>query len=151
MTAPQSKNGIGMELKGFFDFEFLLSQLPDRVEKKVMQGAVMAAMREGRKTVRPAIPAHVDEQSPASKIYGTARKNVRVVRLKRVPPNARGARIDTGKAFWMFFYEIGTAHQPARPVFAPAVRRATTAIIEKLRESLGAGIEKEAAKFKGVK
>lgn len=145
-----SKDGIGMNLTGFSDFEKLLAELPVRVEKKVTQQATMAAMREGRKIIRDAAPRNDGEQSPASKQYGTIRKNIRVIRLKRVPKNTRGARIDTGRAFWAYLGEIGTRHQSAKPWFAPAFRRSAAAIVQKLGESLGRGIEREAMKFKGT-
>lgn len=138
------------ELHGFNEFEKLLTQLPQNVAKRVLQNAVTGSLREVRKDVKQAAPAHLDDQSPASKLYGSLRQNIRVIRLRYTGKNERSARIDTGKAFWGFFYEKGTSRQPARPWFLPTITRVQDRIFKTLGIKIGAGIEKEAARlYKG--
>ena len=140
---------LSHRFNGFDQFSKLLRELPQNVENKIVQGAVTAAMREGRKAVRAAAPVYMDKQSLASKLYGTTKKNIRVVRLKRVQRGQKGARIDTGNAFWSLFYQLGTRYQPARPWFDVAFRAAQGSIVKVLIDQIGAGIEKEASKYRG--
>lgn len=132
------------DLKGFDEFDKKLRELPTKVENRVLQKSVSSAMRSIRSDMVQAAPKHIDERSPASKAYGTIKQNIKVKRLRRVRKGQKGARIDTGKAFWAVFYELGTRHQRARPFFAPTFRRLTDRILRVLGEELGKGIENEA-------
>ena len=134
------------KLHGFEEFDRLLKDLGPRVGNRVLQGAVTGAIREGAKEIRKVAPQHLDKQSPASKKYGPLRKNIKVKRLRRVRPGEKAARVDTGNAFWGVMYELGTRHQPARPWFANAFRKARENIIKNLADRLKKGIEKEATK-----
>lgn len=134
---------IKTDLQGFENFDKLLSQLPMRVEKRVLQSAVTSAVREARKEIKKSIPVGDEKQSAASQRYGRAKTNLRVKRLRRTKRNEKMARVDTGDAFWMLFYELGSRFQPARPFFANAFERARSAMIKKLRERLSLGIKKE--------
>ncbi len=136
-------------LKGFEGLEASLRELGPEVGNTVVQSAVTSAARVGAKEVKAATPEHTGPVSPSSAKYGTAKQNVKVKRLKRVPPGTRGARIDTGNAFWTVFFDRGTRHQPARPYFANAFQRASDAMLSVLGKKLGQGIEKAAIKMKG--
>lgn len=136
-----------MELKGFNELNKSLSQLPDRVENRVLQKSVNAAMREALKDVKAAAPRDTGERSPASQEYGPLWKNLKVRKYRNTKKNQKGARMDTGNAFWAVFYELGTARQPARPFFGPAFRKASEKVLKKLRVELGKNIEKEAKKL----
>jgi len=137
------------KLSGFNELDKLLTQLPRGVENKIMQNAVTKAMRSALPDVRAAAPRHTGEQSPDSKKYGPLRKNLRVIRLRRVNKGQKGARIDTGNAFWGLILELGSRYIPASPWFGPAFRKANTKIIKTLGDELGKGIEAEAGKYKG--
>lgn len=134
-------------LRGFEDMDKALAALPQRVENKVMQRAVTRALRPARQAIREETPIG-DTRSPASKEYGRARSNIRLHRLRKVKKGSKGARITTGRAFWLMFYELGTRYQPARPFFARAFKRMQEAILKDLAKELGEGIERE-AKFRG--
>lgn len=131
------------QLHGFDELQRALRTLPEIVQKRVIRTAAASAMREGRRAIRDAAPRHLDKQSPASKRYGPLYKNIRLVRLKYPIAGMFGARVDTGNAFWGYIYEIGSRYQGAVAWFAPAFRRAQTAIINTLGQKIGDGIDKE--------
>ena len=137
----------GIKLEGFKELDKLLKDLPQNVERKVLQSAVTGAIREGAKEIRKAAPVGIDP-SPASQKYGPLKKNIRVARVRKPNPGQRGASVNTGDAFWGAFYELGTRHQAARPWFGPAFERAVSKILDELKKRLGDGIEKEANKLK---
>lgn len=137
------------KFKGFNEFEKLLKELPRNVENKVLQTAVTGTLREIKPEMKAAAPRHMDEQSPASKKFGSTRQNIRVFRLKRVPKGQKAARIDTGNAFWSLIYELGSRFQPARPWFAPTFRKCQERMLDILGRKIGEGIEKEAGKYRG--
>lgn len=138
---------IDVKVGGLENLDKMLRQLPSNIEKRVLQSAVTSAIREGRKEIKKSTPRGA-KQSPASKKYGALRTNLRVKRLRRTEKNEKASRVDTGRAFWAVFYEKGTRHQPARPFFEPAFKRAEGAIIKKLAERIKAGIEREVNKLK---
>jgi HK97 gp10 family phage protein len=134
---------------GFEEARRLLRQLPQNIEQRVVQGATLAGARELRKAVRAAAPMG-KEPSEASAQYGRLKQNIRVIRLKRVPRGSKGARVWTFHAFWGYFLEFGTKHQPARPWLEPAIASAQSAAFDKMRQALVLGIEREANKLAGI-
>ena len=146
-------DGIKMETKlsGFDEFDRFLQKMPEKTEKKILQKSVTKAMRQGQKAAKEAAPVHLDEQSPASKEFGTLKKNIKVQRIKRTPRGQKGARLHTGDAFWGYIYETGSRYQPANPWFLPAFTSAQHEILRTLGQELGKNIEKEAKALAGVK
>jgi HK97 gp10 family phage protein len=138
---------IGIDLKGFKELDRMLSGLPKQVENRVLQRSVTGAMRSVLKAFKAAAPRHLDEQSPASKKYGTLQKNIKVRNKKRGGKGRRGAKITTGDAFWGYMYEKGSVHQPARPWFDPTWRMVVGQVETDLSKRLAEGIEKEAKKL----
>lgn len=134
------------KLTGFDGLSETLRELPTRVENKVLQKSVTAAARSVRKEFQNAAPRDEEGQSPASELYGRGYRNIRVQRLKRTEKGQKGARITTGNAFWLYFYELGTRYQPARPWFLPTFQRLQKAILSELAKRIGEGIEKESKK-----
>lgn len=133
------------KLNGFEAFNKLLGELPVRVENKVLQKAAVSALREARPDIVAAAPRDMVGQSPASKKYGRLYKNIRVLRLRRTRQKGiRGARINTGNAFWGLLLEIGTKYISPRPWFLPAFKKAIPKINDKLGQEIGAGIITEA-------
>lgn len=132
------------KLSGFSEFESMLDDLPTRVVNRVLQQATTGAMREAEPAMIDAVPEHKDKQSAASQQYGDARSNIKVEALKNVHKGQKGARITTGNAFWLYFYEIGTRHQPARPFFANTFRSLIDTVLSYLADKIGEGIERQA-------
>lgn len=131
------------KLHGFEELHRTLKTLPERTRKNVVGRAAVKAMRAARNQIKSATPTHLDRQSPASKKYGTGRSNIRLIRLKYPINNSFGARIDTGNAFWLFIYELGSRFQPARAFFASTFRAAGSTTLSTLGEEIGNGIDKE--------
>lgn len=132
---------------GLSDARKLLKQLPINVQKRVMRASVRAGAAVLRTAVRRAAPVGT-EPSPLSKEYGHLKDNIRVVQLKRdVPRDSASFRVDTGNAPQGFWREFGTSRQPARPWFRPAVDSAFERAVNRMKERLAIGIEREAEKL----
>lgn len=142
---------FGMKLDGFDEFDKFLQKMPENVEKRVLQKSVNKALRSSQKALRAAAPRHKGEQSAASKEYKELRKNIKVKRLRRTARGQKGARIDTGQAFWGYIYEKGSRYQAANPWFEPAFMGAKDNILKVLGVELGKNIEIEARKLAGIK
>ena len=134
---------VKYEVKGLQELDRALKQLPPELDNKVLQKATDDAMKEALPALQHAAPKHATgEQSAASKEYGSVLANLGTVRKKSVRKGQKGSLISTGNAFWSWFYEFGTRHQPARPWFVPAFRGASRKVLDKLSSALGDGIEK---------
>ena len=139
-------------ITGLREADALLRQLHQRVETRVLQAATMAGARVIAKEVKNSAPVGAGEQSPASKQYGRLAKNIKVAPLRSAKARGRrGARIDTGNAFWALFLEFGTRFLAARPFFRPAVDRSERAAVDKLRLTMVVGIEREAKKLSRIR
>ena len=134
-------------VRGLKETRALLRKLPDRAQKKVMGGAVRSGATVFKKEVKKNAPVG-DEPSPISKKFGPLKDNIRVVRLKRgIPKTSSSYRVDTGKSPQGFWREFGTSRQPAQPWFRPAVDGGWQSAVNKIKERLGAGVAREAAKL----
>lgn len=141
---------ISGKLRGWDELSDKFKDLPAKVQRKVVQPSVTAAIREGRKAVKAAAPVRKDKRSQASLRYGSLKDNIRLIRLKRNPKGVFGARVDTGNAFWGAFLdsgytiERGSRYQPGNNWFLNAFNSAIDRIFEVLATRLGKGIEKVA-------
>lgn len=132
---------------GLADARKVLKQLPERVQKRVMGAATRAGATLLRQETRRAAPVG-DEPSAMSAKYGRLKDNIRVLRLKRdVPEGGALYRVDTGSAPWGYWREYGTSHQPAQPWFRPAVDGAFARVVNRIKERLARGVEREALKL----
>ena len=135
-------------VSGFRQLERLLQELPQNIERRVLQAGVMAGAREIRKEVKANAPVGSGKRSPSSNKFKRLSQNIKAQPLRSAKRKGmRGARVFTGNAFWGRFLEFGTRHQAARPWFRPAVSAATGAAADKLKEGLGRGIIREAQKL----
>lgn len=136
-----------VKIEGGEKFEDMLAKLSERVENKILQRSVTEALKIAGKAVKAAAPIHGAFQSAASAKYGSLKSNIKVKASKsQATKGQRAAHITTGRAFWGFIYEFGSKFQPARPWFLPAFKSSSDAVIKKLGEELGKGIEAEAQK-----
>lgn len=135
-------------VSGFSEADKLLRDLGPQIEHRVLQSATMAGARILAKSVRANAPKGTEKQSPSSKKYGRLVKNIKtkVLRIAK-RKGQRGAQVSTGNAFWSQFLEFGTRRMSARPFFRSAIAQAQDPALIKLREFLGRGIEREAAKL----
>jgi hypothetical protein len=86
------------------------------------------------------------DQSPASKQYGTAEDKLIVSRLRK----ALGVKVHFGSAFYMRFREFGTSHQPPRPRYRPLWDRNVQAYLKHYVDRLSRAINTEAKKIAGT-
>lgn len=138
---------VDLQIQGTKELNDLLLNLPQNVQRRVLQKAVNAAIKVGLKIVKAATRKSTF-QSAASKKYGHLRSNLRIVTVKHPRTGQRGARIDTGDGFWGAFLELGTRHERAQPFMGPAFERAANVMLDELRSQLQSGIEQEAAKLR---
>lgn len=134
------------KLKGFAETKELLNRLPDRVENRVLQGAASAGARVLARAAKVGAPVG-DEPSVNSKKYGSLKKNIRTLRLKRVPRGTKAARVDTGRAFWGVILQKGSRYIPANPWFTSAINGSVEAALLAIRDYMVGRIEKEATKL----
>ena len=104
---------IEVKTEGFGELNKLLTQLPNNVEKRVLQSAVTSAVRVARKEIKKSAPRGAEISSVQKKYgYKKLNKSLRVIRLKRVDNNEKAARVDTGtentSLLWVKF--LGMRH-----------------------------------------
>lgn len=138
---------VRIELSGFKELQTAIDKLPGNVDNRVLQAAVTGAIRQGAKEIRSSVPVGSEPRSINSQKYGSARKNIKVSRVRSAKKSGKGAKVTTGNAFWMWFYERGSRHQPARPWFAPAFARAKGAMLAELSDRIKTGVEREFSKM----
>lgn len=125
----------------------ILRKFPDRIQKKVLASAVRSGATVIRKAARSAAPIG-SKPSRISKKYGPLRDNIRVIKLKRdVPIGSAMYRVDTGNSPQGYWIEFGTMNISAKPWFRPAIDAAGDAAVDKIRERIAAGLEREAIKL----
>lgn len=135
---------IKFDLQGFEEADKALRELPEQLQKFALQDATRTAIREARKEIKAAAPRGRGVTSVQKKYgYKKLKNSLRVKNLRRIKKAQAGARVDTGTAFWAYFYEKGTRNQPARPFFQPAFERSKGRVMKKLSEVLFKNIDKQ--------
>jgi HK97 gp10 family phage protein len=142
---------VKVSIHGAREIEKVLQMLPDRVAKKVIEGAVRQGANVIRAEARRRAPVRAEPGvKKRSKSRGTLpgflKASISVKKIKQSPALVHLA-VSVGRAFWGMFYEFGTRHQPARPFMRPAFDSAGGRALQKIGEWLGKGIDKEAAKL----
>jgi HK97 gp10 family phage protein len=132
---------IELKLTGAPELATKLREMPVKLERQALQDATIAAMQEALPDMREAVPQDEFERSPASQKYGTTRQNLRVVKITSPGRNSKGARIDTGNAFWQWYYNFGSRHQPARPWFAQRFMAIAQKVLDRFTADVGKAIE----------
>ncbi len=132
---------IQLKLTGADELARKLRELPGKLEKKALQLSALEAMREVLPDIQDAVPQSIYEQSENSKKYGTTKQNLRVVRIKRPGRDKKGARIDTGNAFWQVWYNLGSRHQPARAWIANKFRAVSQRVVDAFGLAVGKAID----------
>jgi len=138
---------IQFQTTGFKELNDLLTNLPSRVENKVLASATRGAINKAKPDIVAAAPRSTDKRSINSLTYGQLYANIKVRAKRRKSKGSRGAVITTGDAFWGNFIELGTRYIAAKPWFLPAFKSAQEKMMNELKIRLGAGIEREAKKL----
>jgi len=127
------------DMTGASEFETALKSLGTSVATKIGVQAVRASGEALQEAWQHAAP--YDPQRRGDRQYGHLRENIKVQRRGTANPNVIAFRVTTGDAFWAYFYEFGTAKQPARPIFRGAVESMRDTLISIQTGTLRKGIE----------
>jgi len=138
---------VTWKLEGFDKMENVLKNLPKNVQNKLLANACQEALKPAALAILDAAPVSHGERSPSSEKYGHLRDNLRIYKMKFNQNGEKGARIDTGKAFWAFFLELGTRYIAAMPFFQNTFARMQDETIEALGNALASDVESEAVKL----
>lgn len=142
------------QLEGMADLKQALEAIGTEVATKV--GVV--ANRDAAKALQDALVTSAPQGPGKDKYrrlksggvtqsnYGHLRENIRVGRRKSNKQGKIVHHVTTGRAFWGFFLEYGTAHMPPHPWFRPVVEAVRPYLVNVQIQGLRTGIEKEAVK-----
>ena len=151
---------IETKLEGTKELDELLKDLPDRIARRQLSGALRAGANSLRKEVVNNAP-----DSPKVHKYGDLRENIRVRFIRATQRQALAVAVTTGRAFYAHWLEFGreavrvvkkkvlsdgqkifgteVASQPPRPFMRPALDTKGAQVIDTVVKRLKAGIERE--------
>ena len=130
---------VKLRMTGGPELERALRELGGKIAGRLGANAVRAG---GRELVRQA-----RQTSEFVDRTGELRRSIRVFSRTR----RRGQTIESDigtDVFYARFLEFGTAHIPARSWFRKAIDESGQAMVDKVVDNLGRGIERETAKYK---
>lgn len=155
---------ITTKVEGLKALDDLLKQLPERVARRELAGA----LRAGAGTIRKEVIARAPDSTKVHK-HGDLRANIRVRRVRPKEGGALAVAITAGKAFYAKWLEFGraavtvkkkrvltdgatffgtdVAAQPPRPFFRPAFDAAGPRAVESIAKRLKAGVARQAKRF----
>ena len=150
------------EIKGLKELNEALKQLPDRVARNVLRGAVSAGTTVIRKEAQQRAPVYTGLVSEGHPPPGTLRKSIRqsqqrqlsslVQQAFHIGVRAAVTRTKSGAknldAFYWRFVEFGTSRMAARPFLRPAFEAKKQAAVEAIRTYLAERIPREVDKLK---
>jgi HK97 gp10 family phage protein len=154
---PDIKSGT-IQITGLSELEKNLEQFPDRLAKNILSGAIRAGAVVIQNEARSRAPQAAEKHFRYYKgkltgvvIPGNLKKNIKV---RLAPRSSRERPIEYWvyvgkKAFYWRFMEFGTSKMSAKPFMRPAFETMKEKAIERMKEYLGARIDKEAAKRGG--
>lgn len=163
-----SDDYTSVEVKGLKELNDALAQLPERIGKNVLRGAVSSAAAEVRKEAKAKAPIYTGPVSQGHPPPGALR---RAVYQKQIPERSgplqqtffvgvrhgkkyqsvgkKGANLD---AYYFPFVEFGTSRMAARPFMRPAFEGKKNAAVQALQAYMAQRIPLEADKLnKGPK
>lgn len=150
-----------ISIAGFEDFKRQLAQLPGRVGRNTLRGAVNAASTVIRQEAVLRAPQYTGSVAEGHPPPGTLKKAIyqkQIAELssalqqvfyvgwrrgKSQQQVRRGSKIANLDAFYGFFVEFGTSKMSARPFMRPAFEAKRDAAIEAMRAYLAERIPKE--------
>lgn len=145
-----------VEIKGLRELQEAMRQLPKKLERRVLNAALMTGAREianeakARAPVRTgtlrrnirARPGRPTDGHTATTIVGVRKLTFRQVARLR----SKGKSADD--PFYWRWLEFGTAKMAARPFLRPAFEAKKVSAAHTIKEALKVRIEKEAAKLR---
>lgn len=137
---------VRRDLNGLGDLKKALEDLGSEVSTRVGRAANRKAARRLMDRLIAVAPEG-NRRSPSSKQYGKLRDNLRLRSVKGRTKGRIKHQVTTGHAFWGAFYELGTAKQPARPWWRPAIESIQPELVDIQIEELSRGIDRAARRL----
>lgn len=150
---PDIKTGT-ISITGLADLEKRLEELPDRLAKNVLSGAIRAGAvviqkEASRLAPQSSEPHKLGKGAKAIEIQpGFLKKSIRV----RKAPRSKASRpveywvYASKKAWYWKFVEFGTSKMASKPFMRPAFDSMKERAVEAIRDYLSKRIDKEADK-----
>ncbi|WP_082718758.1 MULTISPECIES: HK97-gp10 family putative phage morphogenesis protein [unclassified Sphingobium] len=147
---------IRMEMRGWDELKTGLEQLGPELATRAGRSAIRAGAKALSDHVKDATPVGDDDTSRTYRNksgesvtvdYGHARDNIKVKMGRPKKAFHVAAYVTFGSAFWARFLEYGTVKMIARPFAKGAFDNAAPVVLEKVRASLSASIERLAKKY----
>jgi HK97 gp10 family phage protein len=142
-----------MQMRGAREAAQVLKKLPLATRRKVLRAAARKAANVARNAVKqraPVGPMPAQARKGKRATYGKLKDQIRTKRdRKSSSPDAEVYVVDTGKAYWGFFYERGQSTQKPRPFFVPAFEASIGNMTTAMRDELAKGVIREAKKLAG--
>lgn len=129
-----------IKMEGLEDLKANLLALDEAVATKIGVKADRDAANILKSALVEAAPYDPTAESP----YGHLRENIRVRKQQVRTAHTIRYVVDTGKAFWGAFVELGTVKMAARPWMRPVFERLVAELREAQEQGLRDGIEREA-------
>ena len=129
-----------INIQGLRELDAALAELPNRVAKRVAGNAVRAGARVIAADARQRVPVDTGELKRSITVRAGKRKRrgVLTALVGFLRPTSRYAHL----------VEFGTSHSSGKPLMRPALDGSGAQAVEKVKENLRAGIEREAAKLR---
>jgi len=161
---PEFQN---IQIHGFEDFKRQLAELPGRVGRNVLRGAVNAGASVIRKEAVLRAPQYTGSVQAGHPPSGTLKKSIyqkQIAELssavqqtffvgwrqgREVQAVKRGTKIVNLDAYYGHMVEFGTVKMPAKPFLRPAFEAKKDAAIEAMRAYMAERIPKEVKKAAG--
>jgi HK97 gp10 family phage protein len=131
------------KITGAKELDRVLSELPKRLQRKVVTQALRAGAKPMLEEARNSIPVK----------SGLTKKDIKIraipAKESRAPAIAiAGSLAKAGRAYIMRFLELGTSKMPAKPFLRPAFDNNSARSLEIVGKELGHRIAAEAAKLR---
>lgn len=148
-----------VKITGLKELNDALKELPDRIAKNTLRGAVAAGAAVIRKEARNKAPVYTGSVADGHPPPGTLRRSVyqkQIRELSSVVKQTFFVGVRTGAAaakkgldaFYWRFVEFGTQKMAARPFLRPAFETKKLEAIEAIKQYLAARIPREVEKLK---
>lgn len=119
--------GGTIDLEGAAELIKKLDALPDKIADRALSGGLTAGARVGRNEVRKVAPILKLENVRGAGTHepGLLLRSINARKVKKDNKNQlRSGIIMLGAAFYWYWQEFGSSHQPARPFIRPAIESA---------------------------
>ena len=136
---------MSVTLTGFDDLRRELDEMETKTVRAARRASAGYAARKFRGKFKAAVPVGTESTTKTrrnkdgtsrSYDYGRWNQNVRVQEDRGGDRSESSYRVTSGNAFWGWFYEMGTARQPARPILRPLFDSSVDTVLDDMRDGM---------------